>query len=630
MAPESGETARVSSDARIGDRLADYQIEALLGRGGMSDVYQAEDLRLRRRVALKVLTPELAADAHFREQFLRESELAASIDHPNIIPIYEAGETDGCLFIAMRYVEGTDLKALLREEGALEPARSLAFIAQVAEALDAAHEHGLVHRDVKPSNVLIDPRGHCYLSDFGLTKSLADRSDTTETGQVVGTVDYASPEQLRSQPIDGRADVYSIGCMLFECLTGHVPFPHDSEVAVIYAQLEEPPPRASERRPGLPAALDGPLARAMAKLPDDRFPSCLALVEAVQDGLGLLVAPSAVAQPRRLRQRLAVAVAAALALVAAAVLAGVLLSQGHGPARLSTKPTLAPKVDSLQRIDPRSNKLVATIRPGTNVGALAAGEGAVWATGESDGSLLRIDPKANAVSARGSAGAAEGGPSYPAAGEGAVWISNTGREGVTQVDVRTLTILQVVPLRPYFNCGPIAVGEGLVWAMASGRLFRLTADGTVVSSADVLEGGCPEPGGIAVGNGAVWIAASGANEILRLDAGTLKVTGTVRLGFLPTKLAAVAGGVWALDRRDRAVVWVDRRTNRIAARVKVGRGPDAIAVRSGSVWVANNDDGTVTRIDTTTERRVATVEVGPHPSDLAVGEGGVWVLVHPS
>ena len=352
MAPESGDRLRASGDVRIGSRLAAYRIEGLLGRGGMSDVYRAEDLRLRRRVALKILTAELASDAHFREQFLHESELAASIDHPNIIPIYEAGETAGCLFIAMRYVEGTDLRALLRAQGALEPGRALAIFAQVADAIDAAHEHGLVHRDVKPSNVLIDPRGHCYLSDFGLTKNIADRADASESGQVVGTVDYAAPEQLRSLPLDGRADVYALGCMLFECLTGEVPFPHESEVAVIYAQLEEPPPKASERRPQLPAGVDSPLARAMAKLPADRYPCARDLVQAAQVGLGVHAERGA-AHPRRWLAGVAVA------MLAVASVGSWLFTRGD------TGVSVHPGSDALVRIDPKTNAAAAARTRGT-------------------------------------------------------------------------------------------------------------------------------------------------------------------------------------------------------------------------------------------------------------------------
>src|SRR5919201_1114662 len=203
----------VVTDRRIGTELAGYRIERVLGRGGMSIVYQAEDLRLRREVALKLLAPELAEDERFRERFLRESRLAASLDHPNVVPVYEAGEAEGLLYIAMRYVAGSDLKARLGAEGALDPERALALVAQVGSALDAAHERGLVHRDVKPSNVLLagrEGREHCYLADFGLSTSASDRSAATDPQQIVGTIDYVAPEQIRGAEVDGRADVYSL------------------------------------------------------------------------------------------------------------------------------------------------------------------------------------------------------------------------------------------------------------------------------------------------------------------------------------------------------------------------------------------------------------------------------------
>src|SRR5712671_6801333 len=208
------------SELASGSELAGYRIESLLGRGGMGVVYRARDLALDRNVALKLLAPELAQDMRFRERFLRESRLAASLDHPAIVPIYDAGEVAGRLYIAMRLVEGTDLKRLLAEQGALEPAAALALLEQVADALDAAHERGLVHRDVKPSNVLVDSRGHCYLADFGLSRRLADLPSPGGPGRSLGTVDYVAPEQIRGEQLDGRADLYSLGCLLYECLSG--------------------------------------------------------------------------------------------------------------------------------------------------------------------------------------------------------------------------------------------------------------------------------------------------------------------------------------------------------------------------------------------------------------------------
>ena len=217
----------------------------------MSVVYVAEDLRLKRNVALKLLAAGLAEDESFRNRFLGESQLAASIDHPNIVPIYEAGSTDDLLFIAMRYVEGLDLSERL-QHGPLDPADAIGIVAQVASALDAAHARGLVHRDVKPSNVLLDtgarPDGsdHVYLADFGLTKRVSGESGVGDDGHLLGTIDYVAPEQIAGEEIDGRADVYSLGCVLYECLVGEPPFRRDSEIAVVFAHLEAEPP-APER-----------------------------------------------------------------------------------------------------------------------------------------------------------------------------------------------------------------------------------------------------------------------------------------------------------------------------------------------------------------------------------------------
>ena len=276
---------RVSDDPRVGTQLAGYRVQALLGRGGMSVVYLAEDVRLRRNVALKLLASHLAEDATFRERFLRESQLAASIDHPNIVPIYEAGELGELLFIAMRYVEGADLKERLRH-GPLEPREAIGILAQVASALDAAHARGLVHRDVKPSNVLLDTGAgldgsdHAYLADFGLTKRLTDESGTGDDGHLMGTIDYVAPEQITGEDVDGRADVYSLGCVLYECLAGEPPFRRKSDVAVVFAHLEAEPPPLSAERPELPVALDAVIARALAKDPEQRYSTCRELARA--------------------------------------------------------------------------------------------------------------------------------------------------------------------------------------------------------------------------------------------------------------------------------------------------------------------------------------------------------------
>ena len=285
----------MATDTRIGTELAGYRIESLLGRGGMSVVYLAEDTRLKRKTALKLLASDLAADEGFRQRFVSESELAASLDHPNVIPIFEAGEADGVLFIAMRYVKTTDLKALIRAKGrSLEPRRILSIMAQTASALDAASEQGLVHRDVKPGNILVaEGQGtggtdHVYLSDFGLTKRQETPTGLTRTGQFVGTVDYVAPEQIEGKPIDGRTDQYALACVLYECLTGHAPYPKDAETAVLIAHLMEAPPRITAERPELPSGIDNVLAKAMAKVKEDRYPNCTSFVRAAAEALGAL------------------------------------------------------------------------------------------------------------------------------------------------------------------------------------------------------------------------------------------------------------------------------------------------------------------------------------------------------
>jgi protein kinase-like protein len=272
-----------------GTTVGGYRIEDEIGRGGMGIVYVAEQLALGRRVALKVIAPELGDDEDFRARFVREARTAASIDHPGVIPVHDAGEADGVLFLAMRLVPGTDLRTLLASEGEVGPERTIAVLAPVADALDAAHAAGLIHRDVKPANILIErpgtPGQRVYLTDFGLTKRLSSRSRVTRTGFVLGTVDYASPEQQQGREVTAAADVYSLGCVAFECLIGRPPFGGDTDASVIAAHLMEPPPRPSEVVAGLPPAVDSVIAVAMAKDPVARFDSCGALVAALSGAL---------------------------------------------------------------------------------------------------------------------------------------------------------------------------------------------------------------------------------------------------------------------------------------------------------------------------------------------------------
>lgn len=272
----------------LGKQIASYLVESEIGRGGMAVVYRAKDLRLDRTVALKLLAPELARNDTFRQRFSHESRVAAAIDHPHIVPVFEAGETDGILYIAMRYVAGQDLRALLDRKGPLSVQAAGRIAAQVASALDAAHDHDLVHRDVKPGNILVaagtdsDHPEHVYLTDFGLTKKSLSLTGFTTVGQFVGTLDYVAPEQISGRPVDGRCDVYSLACVVYESMAGAPPFQRDDDMALLWAHQYDPPPPLTAQRPDLPSAVDDVLAKALAKSPDDRFDSCLEFVTALR------------------------------------------------------------------------------------------------------------------------------------------------------------------------------------------------------------------------------------------------------------------------------------------------------------------------------------------------------------
>lgn len=284
------ETGRPSG--LIGKQIAGYRIERLLGRGGMAVVYCAKDLRLDRTVALKLITPERARDEVFRRRFTYESRVAARIDHPHIVPIFEAGETDGVLYIAMRYVAGLDLCALLDREGPLPVATAVRVAAQVASALDAAHEHDLVHRDVKPGNILVaegidsEHPEHVYLTDFGLTKKSLSLTGFTTAGEFVGTLDYMAPEQISGRPVDGRCDLYSLACVVYETLAGAPPFERDDIPALLWAHQHDQPPPLAGRRLEIVPAVDEVMAKAMAKVPEDRYGSCLEFVAALRAAAG--------------------------------------------------------------------------------------------------------------------------------------------------------------------------------------------------------------------------------------------------------------------------------------------------------------------------------------------------------
>jgi serine/threonine-protein kinase len=269
----------------IGEELAGYKVESLAGRGGMGVVFRAEHMHLGRHVALKVLTADLAGNRSFRQRFIREARTAARLDHPSIVPVFDAGEVEGLLYIAMKYIDGTDLGAVLDAEDRISPQRTVDLLADIADALDVAHAAGLVHRDVKPGNVLVD-NVRSWLTDFGLTKRIASRTALTAAGRTVGTAAYLAPEQIRGQDVDARTDVYAFACVLYECLTGEVPFVRDTDMAVLWAHLEQEPEAPSARVPELPTALDQVFMTGLAKKKDDRYGSCGEMMTALSEASG--------------------------------------------------------------------------------------------------------------------------------------------------------------------------------------------------------------------------------------------------------------------------------------------------------------------------------------------------------
>jgi DNA-binding NarL/FixJ family response regulator len=282
--PEAQTGASVSAVAAmelpIGSTFAGHRIDAVAGRGGMGVVYLATDLTLDRPVALKLIAPGLANDPVFRARFESECKLAAGIDHAHVVQIFHAGEERGLLYVTMRYVQGTDLRTLLGEHGRLPAARAVGIIAQVADALEAAHRRGLVHRDVKPANVLLTTRDgaeHAFLTDFGVSKERSADTGLTKTGFAVGTADYMAPEQARGAAVDARADIYALGCVLYRALTGTVVYERESDVEKMWAHIHDPPPALLEVAPELPRRLEVVLERALAKRPEDRQPSAAEL-----------------------------------------------------------------------------------------------------------------------------------------------------------------------------------------------------------------------------------------------------------------------------------------------------------------------------------------------------------------
>jgi tRNA A-37 threonylcarbamoyl transferase component Bud32 len=616
----------------IGTDFLGYRVEELIGRGGMGEVYRAYDLRLKRSVAVKFVAPSLALDERFRERFARETELLMSLEHPNVVPIYDAGDVEGRLYLAMRLVEGPDLGSLLRAEGALEPARTVAICAQIASALDAAHARGLVHRDVKPSNVLLDGSEHVYLADFGLTRSLGNPIGESGEERSIGTPAYLAPEQLEGLAVDGSADVYSLGCLLYECLTGERVFPRDSRLAEAWAHLEEEPPRPSRTRRGLPEQVDRVISRALAKEPAERYPTCGALVAAAESALGLR-------RPARFGGRMAIAVVAiALALIASLAVA---IAVRGGPA----EPPLT-HANTLVRIDPGTNKVQRVIDVSREPRAVAAWLGTVWVYSQAAGVVSEVDAQTNRVhrtriSASPAALPTTTGPVLAADRYGA-WIVGTDGRGRSLL---TLVLPGGGQRRYPLGGQPMAVATGLhvVWVLERDtrrdRLLRLDpATGRLsVQARFPLSSGVDT---LTFGFRDLWLVGSTTAMLYRVD----PRSGSVRprnLGQTAGRPVAMAGDVW-VDVSDNGGFSevVDPRTLDEAANYNGSIGPlgtigaDSVGAFH-SVWSYDVESGEVDRWHP--PNLVAPIPVTHAPlyggscmTSIAAGDGAIWVTLAPA
>lgn len=574
----------MTGDQRIGTEIAGFKIQEELGRGGMGVVYLAEQSSPRRRVALKILSPDLARDPAFRERFTRESEAAASVEHPNVIPVHASGESDGVLYIAMRYVQGEDLATLIHREGPLPSGRAVSICSQIAEALDEAHETGLVHRDVKPGNILVAKGDRAYLSDFGLIRRSKLETGLTKTGQFMGTIDYCAPEQIRGEEVDGRTDVYSLGCVLYECLAGAPPFARETEIATLYAHLEEPPPSTTSSPSGPSRELDRVIGRAMAKRPGDRYATAGEFARAARHALGIVSGEGDVVTERlpARRRRL---LAGAGALVVLAAIAVFLATRGAPAPEGTTHGPVGPPLGSVVRLDPATGKLAQTVsgisvaEGGGRVSGLAAGEGGVWVGSQPN--VEHVDPVSG--------------------------------------DVRGTILVQSFFVQP-------VVGFRTVWVMSQqGELLRINpSTDALLPSIRLVPPTTPVPGEtrLAVGEGAVWAAVN--RFLIQVDPVRNRVERRIELGNIDG-IAAGEGGVFVIDGLSGGLTKIDPASGKVIGSVQLAGSPDALALGGGAVWVLDSDVGTVQEVDAETLAPGDTVRVGSDETDITFGAGAVWL-----
>jgi streptogramin lyase len=593
-----------------GSVFAGHRIEEVAGRGGMGVVYRAAQLALDRTVALKVIAPGLLEDQTMRARFVRESKVAASIDHPNVIPIYYAGEEKGVAYIAMRYVPGDDIRSLVRRQGRLEPTRAAHLVAQIGAALDAAHAAGLVHRDIKPANVLLGPEDHVYLTDFGLTKHALSTAGATKPGHWVGTLDYVSPEQIRGDRVDARADVYALGCLLYFTLTGDVPFEREGDEAKLWAHISEPPPKPSEH--GAPEAFDAVIERALAKDPDARFQSA--------GDLGRAALAAAAGEAHSERDRLVATGAAA---------------------PIESETISAPRPDAVTQVrqDDETVVMKRARRPVLLVAALLAAAGIGVATavalGVGDGSAdppksaaTAAPPKAAASSLRLETSIPAGTrPNVARAIGDNVFIGSYLRARLTILDAATGKRRAYAP-KIGAGVADSAEGFGSLWLSVarSGDVVRLDpATGRIQHRFRV--GG--KPRAIATSGDAVWVSLEGGeggtDTLLKLDPKDGSILARVPYQYGIASLAASPSALWVINRFRARIVRADLRGGEARRAIQVGDSPSDYGVYGdGALWLATPRDDAVHKFITATGRDIP-IGVGKYPRRLTLADGKVYV-----
>jgi len=646
----------VSSDrdteVRPGTEIGGYRVIEVAGRGGMGVVYRAQQLDLDRPVALKLIAARLADDDSFRERFVRESRATAAIDHPNVIPVYSAGEDDGHLYLAMRFVDGEDLRSRVRAHGKLAAIDAAQLIAQVGAALDAAHERGLVHRDVKPANVLLDG-DHAYLTDFGLTKRVDGETTMTGSGRWVGTLGYIAPEQIRSAPVDARTDVYALGCLLHFMLTGESPYRRDSDEATLYAHLNDPVPDVSQADPAVPAELSQVLSRALEKDPADRFQSAGDLGAAALAAVGAAPArperqvargaaapggaaqdqtiisggqtptptptntatlagpagagPAAPAEPSKRPMLIAGVVAGALALGALTV-ALIMNGDDDGPSTPASGPTVL--AGKPIKVDPRPN-------------AITYGYGRIWVTSAKTGNLIGIDAAGRLPRKTLSV---NGKITSVAAAFDALWLTTGINHQLIRVNRHSLQIQKRITL-PRSEAVTVVADARWLWV-------AVRPPGEVVSSVIRID---PSSGqqttvpfgeegisSLATGGDRVWIPNRRRDRVSTLTPRSLKRESSEQVGSGPRGVDYGKGYAWVTSDSRDTLAQVPRSLDNVRL-LPICRGPVGVAVGDPGVWVACGLSDEVALLRTDDLRDPVTVDVGSNPFAIASDGNRAWV-----